>query len=59
MDKHRSAKALPSLAPNCEISQSEISPKQPFEQAHQAAWLDLECARDDIGGEREILSSQK
>jgi len=39
----------PSLAPNCEMSQSEVLPKQPLKQACQAAWLDPEDG-DDIRG---------
>lgn len=50
IDKRRSAELLhPSLAPNCEMSQSEVLPKQPLKQACQAAWLDPEDG-DDIRG---------
>lgn len=58
-DKHRSAEALPSLAPTCEMSQSEISPKQPLERTCWAGWRDLEWSGDDISRKKEILSSQK
>lgn len=38
-DKHGSTEALPSLAPTCEMSQSEVWPKQPL-GTNLLSWLE-------------------